>query len=589
MVLTRERVLWNNEPRQIWVSKHWALQLRKDELADITYDGVAVLRGIRFVIRDKDWHTAEATIEEATLGEDEIHLRLHHVLDDIDVTANLWLRVLDDRLEVRLEAAANTAFWANRVGVVAQQPPTLAGTGLTVHHADGTVTSTVFPRAISPHQPAKSVAEMHWHTDGLDVAMTFEGDEFEIEDQRNWTDASYKTYTPPLDRPFPVLHDIGQKWSQGIAIQVNGVRASTQEPNDSTTPLSEKITLVPGFRPAPQIGVGTSTAPEPCTPDDMPVPAAPADFLLVELHGDNPNWHHVLARATRSDIPLDVRIVTDYPARVETVVDSLRDVNVIRVGVFAVSTHVTEPALWTALTSALQKAGRDVPLVGGARSHYTELNRTRSRLPTMDSHTFSITPQMHVHETAQIVESISMQYLTSQNASAAAEGAPVHVGPVTLRPRFNAVATTPPPTERHDLTAGYDAALVPGATDPRQREAALATWTIASAAALTAGGAASITYFEQWGPRGIQDRDGTPFPVSKALAELATLRKGKLLYHASPSAHQLVWAVGAQGETGTLVLLANLTDRDRSVRVSAPGQNTTVTLRPWGWRSVILQ
>ena len=30
-----------------------------------------------------------------------------------------------------------------------------------------------------------------------------EGDTFEMEDQRNWTDASYKTYVRPLALPWP--------------------------------------------------------------------------------------------------------------------------------------------------------------------------------------------------------------------------------------------------------------------------------------------------------------------------------------------------------------------------------------------------
>ena len=33
--------------------------------------------------------------------------------------------------------------------------------------------------------------------------VAFDGDIFEMEDQRNWTDASYKIYSTPLRLPFP--------------------------------------------------------------------------------------------------------------------------------------------------------------------------------------------------------------------------------------------------------------------------------------------------------------------------------------------------------------------------------------------------
>ena len=41
-------------------------------------------------------------------------------------------------------------------------------------------------------------------TAGGEIVIRFEGDLWEMEDQRNWTDASYKTYSTPLRPPYPV-------------------------------------------------------------------------------------------------------------------------------------------------------------------------------------------------------------------------------------------------------------------------------------------------------------------------------------------------------------------------------------------------
>ena len=45
-------------PSRRWRGGPWAIELRDDELADLTYDGRRVLRSIRAVVRDRDWNTA---------------------------------------------------------------------------------------------------------------------------------------------------------------------------------------------------------------------------------------------------------------------------------------------------------------------------------------------------------------------------------------------------------------------------------------------------------------------------------------------------------------------------------------------------
>ena len=73
-----------------------------------------------------------------------------------------------------------------------------------------------FPADISPHQPAFDIAGLSWSHDGLDIDVRFAGDVFEMEDQRNWTDASYKTYSRPLALPFPYALAAGERVVQSI-------------------------------------------------------------------------------------------------------------------------------------------------------------------------------------------------------------------------------------------------------------------------------------------------------------------------------------------------------------------------------------
>ena len=74
----------------------------------------------------------------------------------------------------------------------------VAGTPLTVVRPDGASTLAEFPRMISPAQPVVDIAGLGYSVQGVNVTITFSGEIFEMEDQRNWTDASYKTYVRPL-------------------------------------------------------------------------------------------------------------------------------------------------------------------------------------------------------------------------------------------------------------------------------------------------------------------------------------------------------------------------------------------------------
>ena len=48
--------------------------------------------------------------------------------------------------------------------------------------------------------------------------MIFNGETFEMEDQRNWTDASFKTYCTPLSLPYPIKIIKGTTIKQSIKI-----------------------------------------------------------------------------------------------------------------------------------------------------------------------------------------------------------------------------------------------------------------------------------------------------------------------------------------------------------------------------------
>ncbi|HEX8488557.1 MAG TPA: hypothetical protein VF642_08445, partial [Propionibacteriaceae bacterium] len=388
-----------------------------------------------------------------------------------------------------------------------------------------------------------------------------EGDVFETEDQRNWTDASFKTYSTPLDLPFPVDVRVGEQVRQSARLSVSPAAAP------EAAAVAGRVAREPVERPEPVVVTALEVGVVPAIATSLPQQQGgafarsghrPASFaaLLVELSGAVDRWPAQLERAgataTQTGAPLDVRLETDDPQSIRAAVAHPAVRDAVRLAVFDPVLHVTTPPLWRALTTAAQETGSPAMLVAGARSHFTELNRQRDLLPDeAGALTFSLTPQMHAFEVSHLVDSLAGQRSVVLSALALAGGRPLHVGPITLRQRFNAVATS------------ADAAPEP--PDPLQSTPFTAAWTLGSVAALTVPGIESLTYYELEGPGGLGGDEG-PYPVGELLEWLAAA-SGRRVLHADAPGGITAYAVASDTAVGVDVLVANLTDRHRTVRL----------------------
>src|SRR5215210_957137 len=84
------------------------------------------------------------------------------------------------------------------------------------------------------------------------VTCRMEGDVFEMEDQRNWTDASYKTYVRPLALPWPYTLCAGESIAQRVSLSVTGGSGAALSPPSATILLS----LRGSGGAAPPLGIG---------------------------------------------------------------------------------------------------------------------------------------------------------------------------------------------------------------------------------------------------------------------------------------------------------------------------------------------
>ncbi|QLD11444.1 hypothetical protein [Microbacterium oleivorans] len=578
----------------------WEFEVRDDEFADIRWGGRCVLRSVRAVIRDRDWNTTALAVDRAVCTETSLTLHVRSREDGAHWGGSVRAEARAGSLLVLCDLETARQVDTNRTGLVALIPPNAAGRRLTVGHGDGSTSDAILPAAISPHQPVADISTLRWRDDGAAIGLAFDGDVFEMEDQRNWTDASFKVYSRPLSLPFPYRLEAGERVMQAITITADALAPASATADDA------RIELQP-CGPLPAIGLGTSTAPDPAPPTIAAPRDAAVATTLVELDLAWPGWPRALARAASAGAPLDVRIVLpaeappagsplpDVPdaasgAVLADVVAALAPHRVARITAFqpaGPARHISDAAALALLRRALADGGIDVPVVGGSRAHFTELNRERHRLPPgLAGIVFSITPLFHSRDTEQLVESLAMQRLVARQAVDIAGGVPVHVGPITLRPHVNDVATTPPPRPTaSDLAGGYGTHLI-DADDPRQGARELAAWTIASAAALAVPGVASLTYFERWGPRGIVTARGDALPVAAAIDAITALSGREAL--SGGTADGLVWALSTETAAGRCVLAANLDRRDRRVELRISGRRTTLDLSAGAWRRVDL-
>jgi D-apionolactonase len=572
-----------------WSSGHWSVKLRGDEFAEISFNGQVLLRSVRALIRDQNWGTPEFIVKKVSESPNQLEVEIASEGFDSHFAGSVKFEIKNSTAEIGMALTCSKAFSANRIGLNVLIPPALAGTELLVHHSDQSQDKTNLPVKISPHQPVFDISALAWRQAGLEVKLEFSGDVFEMEDQRNWTDASYKVYSRPLSLPFPYPLAVGEQITQKLLITVDSegaTEAQAKQKND------DKVLLKPAGI-FPSIQLGASSAPT-VTGGNFDTNAPGAGLpVLVEVDLNTQNWKAALERAAKNSSGIDLRVICDAGVTASTLnelLDSIASLNILRIAIFDSGLHVSTGETNQHLKQLLDDRGMNPKLIVGARSHFTELNRNFSDLPeTGDGLTFSISPLFHALNTEQLVESIAMQRLVASQAVDMAGGKEVHVGPITLRPRFNNVATEKPEIpDVSDLSIGYGAEWF-GGNDARQQSPELAAWLVASAAATSVPGVHSLTYFEQWGPRGVESGDGITYPVSEAINILAEMTGRPFLSGSSPDG--LIWALnfvsGEANSTGNLLLVANLRGQGSEVQLEVGGKSTVVNLDPYSWQRIL--
>lgn len=559
-----------------------SLVYENGDLRYVTCGGHPILMRIYAAVRDRNWETVPGTLEDERIeaGTDSFRItyRSEHRKDDIHF---VWQATLvgdsDGTLTLDLDGEAKTTFLRNRIGFCILHPAACAGTVCTVEHADGTTSSAPLPEFIAPDQPVIPFAEMRGFSqplpDGGRVTMRFSGDLFDMEDQRNWTDASYKTFCTPLSLPFPVEVPAGTHIQQRIELRIEpGAKAS---PSRETEAVSIRLrTGAP--RPLPDIGFGLSAEDVALTifQTERLRAMCPA-HLRVDLRPDNPNWEARWERAQDEALALNAALelalllpAEETEAALHSIAARLSTprVPLVRCLILPEREHPSvKPDHARMLTAAREILPFTVPFAAGSNNDFFFANIHPPPMTDCDALVFVINPQVHAFDDASLVETLGAQADAVRSAQRLAAGKPVLVSPVTLMLRQNPYATAPQPLE-----------AIPPA-DPRQKTPFGAVWTLGSVKYLAESGASSITFYETVGPRGLMEGE-TSFPLAAVFEEIAGFVGGSVVPSVSSDplrVESLMLTDGAQ----TACWLANMTPTEQPARVEDAEE---ILLPPFG-------
>lgn len=480
--------------------------------------GTEVVRMISVPVRDANWGTFPPTLLSSDVREspEAVRIKERFSVADGGLLADLVFEVRSDgNLSADLTFTGHDDVQTNRAGFTLLHPiARTIGTELIVTHSDGRAVPTRFPECIAPGQPAIDIVDLAHRVDGLGVTITFEGETFEIEDQRNWSDASFKTYCRPLSLPFPYTIKKGETVSQSIAISLNredtGIAAKS-------TPLPTKTVRLPKLCLALE-------------PDWLhgSLPTAMVPVLRFAVHDA---WSgEALAQVAATHREVDVETVVPDGDEADAVCALVRE-RLDQAGLRAAHVTVLPEAYlksyqpsgpWPegiSLEDCAQAARNAFPkasIGAGMLTHFTEFNRRPPTTALGDFITFSNTAIVHAADDLSVWETLETLPHIFQSAQVLSGGLPMRLGLVSIGMRSNpygaAMAANP---DRSKITMTGE--------DPRQTEPFAAAYAVAAFALAAQAGVEAITLAAPVGRLGMASDDGLLHPLGEVLMALTKL------------------------------------------------------------------
>ena len=205
--------------------------------------GVEVLRALAYLVRDENWGTYIPALSGLKIDQraDSFSVSYSAICrrGDMEIAYEASIEGKPDgSLEFTGTATPKTDFLTARTGFVVLHPlKGVAGQPVEIEHVDGKIEKSKFPPLVDPVQPFLLIRSLtHQVLPGLKATVRMEGDAWEMEDHRNWSDASFKTYVRPLALPWPYTLKAGEPVKQSVIAAAERHRAEGGGERDEPRP-----------------------------------------------------------------------------------------------------------------------------------------------------------------------------------------------------------------------------------------------------------------------------------------------------------------------------------------------------------------
>ncbi|GJM29582.1 MAG: hypothetical protein DHS20C17_22170 [Cyclobacteriaceae bacterium] len=461
-----------------------------------------VLRMINFMIRDHNWNTINQRItdEVFNLKADGFLVKYICTAEQSEIRYH-WVCEIeghsDSSITFSIQGTAKSRFQRNRIGFTVLHPnQACRGRDVLILHTDGSEEHSSFPELISPHQPFKDIRAMQWKVDHHQVNLEFSGEVFETEDQRNWTDDSYKTYCTPLSLPFPVKIEAGDRIFQKIRLSIPNYKSGAT----SVEYRSHGFSISDAVYHLPKIAISRSSEVQNLSEKALDLlNNLGFDHYQVDLILKDDNWKSILEDSLEESRRINTTLALSlFFTNTESELGDFLEAAILAkdeiavINVFDYGDPFTGNRTLECTMDKLKRVFPESSVGAGTNAFFTELNRNRVDHPGLNHLVYSLNPQVHAFDNLSLIENLYAQPDTVATAKSFSGGRPVHISPITLKMRWN-----PNQTESTEVIDSL------GNADPRQMSLFGAGWLLGSIQNLIGAEPALISYFETVGAKGI--------------------------------------------------------------------------------------
>lgn len=536
-------------------------------LRNIQYNGIEVVRGISYLCRNANWGTYNSRITNLQVKQSEQSFHISYDAKCADDLQELFYRVIVkassiDGLHFHAQGIPQTDFITNRTGFVVLHPlEGIVGQPLSVTHTDGSKSETYFPRYISPGQPIFNIRAMTYDIcSGVTATLTLIGDTFEMEDHRNWMDASYKTYVHSLKDIWPYTLKKGVPFEQSVTLSFEG-----QIPVQTTARPSETITI--------NVGETSGFMPEISTPIDtadqhhlQQLRESGISSFTAQLDGRRKNTiehlKYIASILGDSDSSLKLEIILPAKKAAAEEIGSfaqeiakcgLKPDAIVITQAHDLFSYQPEQPRPTGLTyaemaSAARLAFPGVAIGGGVLTNFTELNRNPLPSNLFDFVTHSLCPTVHASDDLSVMETLESLPWIFDSVRHMVGDLPYHIGPTSISARSNPYGKGLTPNPQNIRTCLAE-------KDPRENGLYSAVWSFGVIAACAKSGIKNVA---------IRNLSSPALIVVGWLARVA----GNHRLDTICSQPSKIAALACEFESGTALWIANLSRETHVVELS---------------------